>query len=173
MKQGGASRSTPDKRGSQRRAAERRSRRLRGEWPLAEQRALALTCRRSFHRTAPLGAETSDPWLELPIMERLPASASVSAAPAAATCDSITPAGWMDGGASATALPSQDLPTSSLSGPVTPGLLPTTLPRTLPEFRISGIRISLATKTAASHHCTSFLVAILSEGEPELEGTVG
>lgn len=75
-------------------------------------------------------------------------------------------------GASATALPSQDLPTSPLSGPVTPGLLPKAFACTLPEFRISGIRISLETKTAASHRCTSFLVAILSEGEPEWEGTV-
>lgn len=75
-------------------------------------------------------------------------------------------------GASATTLPSQDLPTSSLSGPVTPGLWPTALACALPEFRISGIRVSLATRTATSRHCTSFLVAIFSEGEPEWEGTM-
>lgn len=75
------------------------------------------------------------------------------------------------GGASATALPSQDLPTSSLSGPGTPGCRPTALACALPEFRISGIRVSLATRTAASRHCTSFLVAIFSEGEPERGGS--
>lgn len=49
------------------------------------------------------------------------------------------------GGSAATTLPSQDLPTSSLSGPVTPGLWPTALACALPEFRISGIRVSMAT----------------------------
>lgn len=76
------------------------------------------------------------------------------------------------GGASATTLPSQDLTTSSLSGPVTPGLWPTALACALPEFRISGIRVSMATRTAASRHCTSFLVAIFSEGELERDRIV-
>lgn len=52
------------------------------------------TCRKSFHRTAPLGAETSDSCLALPTMEPLSASASVSPAPATATCASITRADW-------------------------------------------------------------------------------
>lgn len=148
-----------------------------GEWLLAPERgvargkALALTCLRSFHRTAPLGAETAGPWWALPIMGPLPASASVPPAPAAATCDSITRADWTR---------RRLRRGSPLSGPANffpvrtcdAGLLPTALTCTLPEFRISGVRIALATRTAASRHCTSFLVAILSEGEPEWEGPV-
>lgn len=76
------------------------------------------------------------------------------------------------GAASAAALPGQDLQTSSLSGPATPGLPPTAPACALPEVRISGIRVSLATGTAASRHCTNLLVAIFSEGKPERERAV-
>lgn len=96
MKQGDASRLAPDKVGS--RVPGLSAVHAPGTWEGSGQRqrwrAVALTCRRSFHRATPLGTETADPWLAPPITGPSPATASVPPAPAAANSDSIPRAGW-------------------------------------------------------------------------------
>lgn len=75
--------------------------------------------------------------------------------------------------AAATALPCQDLPTSSLSGPVTPGLPPTALaraPSPNSAFPVSASPWQPGQRCA--RHCTILLVAIFSEGRPEADEAV-
>lgn len=90
-----------------------------------EERRLSLTCRRSFHRAAPRDAETVGPRVAPPIAEPSPAVSSVSPNSESAIRDSISTEPSSSRDATETALPCQDLPTSFLSGPVTPALLPT------------------------------------------------
>lgn len=117
---------------------------------------LSLTCRRSFHRAAPKGSET---WSrrEAPLLAGpSPTARSASPAWASATWDSIPlkPPIYpelsrprLSPARTCRLLPSQDL----WAGP--PSDRPSK--RTLPEFRISGIRVSLATRAArlaSLHH---------------------
>lgn len=111
------------------------------------------TCRKSFHRAAPTDAGTSGPRAEAPLAGSSAAAHSASPTSAREPRNSIWLKSPIAPAAASVALSCQDIPTSSLPGPVAPRLPPTAGAR--PEFRISGIRVSLATKAAllvSLHH---------------------
>lgn len=132
---------------------------------------LSLTCRRSFHLAAPKGADTAGPRTAPPLPGPSREACSALPDPASVTRDSIPlepPTYETSRRHHSSSLPGPAL-LSSLSGPETPGLPPTAHP----GIRISGFRVSLATRPALLASLHHFAGGHLEWGRTRGRGSCG